>query len=179
MVVGSVNDLAKDQIKTFTEEFPSKLVLVNIEALVDDFEGECNRVEKEVADALASSLDIIVTISYSRDQISEGRAIAKKFGVEVSEFGLTLAEKFGKLISTIISGSGWNKFCGLFVTGGDIAVSVIRSLNINTLELKGEIEPGLPILNYKGINIVTKAGGFGNTETLIKIAARLKVEKRI
>ena len=179
MAVGSVNDLAKDQIKTFTEEFPSKLVLVKIDALVNDFEGEGRRVKKEVTDALLTSSDIVITISYSRDQIAEGRAMAKKLDVKMSEFGLILAEKFGKLISSIITSYGWNQFCGLFVTGGDVAVSVIRSLNINTLELKGEIEPGLPILNYKGTCIVTKAGGFGNRETLIKIAARLKLERRI
>lgn len=179
MVVGSVNDLARDQVKTFTEELSSKLVLVKIDALVNDFEGECSRVKKEVSDALASSSDIVITISYSRNQIAEGRAAAKKLGVKVSEFGLTLAEKFGKLISSIITSFGWSKFSGLFVTGGDVAVSVIRNLNINTLELKGEIEPGLPILDYKGIHIATKAGGFGNTETLIKIAARLKMERRI
>jgi len=179
MAVGSPNDLAKDQVKTFTQEFPSKLVLVKIDVLVNDFESECRRVKKEVADTLASSSDIVVTISYSPSQIFEGEAMAKKLGVSMSEFGLVLAEKFGNLVSAIIKGFGWSQFCGLFITGGDVAVSVIRSLNIDALELKGEIEPGLPVLNYNGKYIVTKAGGFGNKGTLIKIAARLKVMRRM
>jgi uncharacterized protein YgbK (DUF1537 family) len=179
MAVGSPNDLAKDQVKTFTQEFPSKLVLVKIDVLVNDFESECRRVKKEVADALASSSDIVVTISYSPSQIFEGEAMAKKLGVSMSEFGLVLAEKFGNLVSAIIKGFGWSQFCGLFITGGDVAVSVIRSLNIDALELKGDIEPGLPVLNYNGKYIVTKAGGFGNKGTLIKIAARLKVMRRM
>jgi uncharacterized protein YgbK (DUF1537 family) len=42
-------------------------------------------------------------------------------------------------------------------------------------EIVGEIEPGLPLLRVRGSNLkfATKAGGFGDKWTLIRVAYRL------
>jgi uncharacterized protein YgbK (DUF1537 family) len=50
----------------------------------------------------------------------------------------------------------------------------VKELGAGVLEVEGEIEPGLPILKYKDLNLVTKAGGFGDEETLAKAVLRLK-----
>jgi len=177
MVVGSANDLVREQVRVFVEEFSARILTVKIDALINNFEEESKRLEDEVSKALVTSSDIVITISYSQEQIREGELMAQSLNIELSDFGLILAKRFGVLVSRLISHFGWNRFGGLFITGGDIAISTIKSLGVDTLELRGEIEPGLPILKFKDKNIVTKAGGFGTMETLIKIAARLKIER--
>jgi len=178
MAVGSVNELARNQVQALTRVLPAKLIQVSVSSLIREFRMEEERVKGEVSQALASSQDILLTTSYSREQIEEGAMVAKELKMDLSQFGSFLAEKFGLLVSSILNFFGPNSFCGLYMTGGDIAISVIRHLKLESFKVAGEIEPGLPVLESGGLLIVTKAGGFGGLETLIKVSTRLKSVKR-
>lgn len=69
-------------------------------------------------------------------------------------------------------------FDGLVMTGGDTARRVIDAMNVHSLDLLGEIAPGVPfgLLNVaaRHIPFATKAGGFGDTETLIQCVQILR-----
>jgi uncharacterized protein YgbK (DUF1537 family) len=61
----------------------------------------------------------------------------------------------------------------LLLTGGETAVAVCRALGATGLVLGGEIEPGLPHGRlrggpFAGLAIVTKAGGFGEPDVLVR-----------
>lgn len=58
--------------------------------------------------------------------------------------------------------------CGLILTGGDIAAATCRQLGIETAEIIGEVEDGLPVLRAGSHLIVTKAGGFGDERSLVR-----------
>lgn len=174
LVVGSANDLAREQSRAFSEAFDARLILVKLRDLVQDYRREHARVLKEVSRALNSSSDMVITTSHDSLQLRNGKRLASELGVSMNEFGSVLTYKLGELTSSIITDLGWGKFAGIVLTGGDVAVSVMKHSRINAVEIEGEIEEGIPILKYKGRSIVTKAGGFGNMYTLIKIAARLK-----
>jgi uncharacterized protein YgbK (DUF1537 family) len=65
------------------------------------------------------------------------------------------------------------EIAGLFLSGGDIAVEVCRTLGVSAISVCGEIEPGIPAGTTLGdqidkIRVVTKAGGFGEEGTLVK-----------
>ncbi|MCX8188413.1 MAG: four-carbon acid sugar kinase family protein [Nitrososphaeria archaeon] len=174
MAVGSVNELAKIQIKEYVKVFPTKLIQIKISDLIKNFKQEEDRVKKEVCQALNFSQDIILATSYSKEQIEEGIMLAKELGLDVPQLGSILAEKFGFLVHSILDSFKFESFCGLYMTGGDIAVSIIKNLKLDSFKIIGEIEPGLPILKSEELFIVTKAGGFGGLETLIKVSTRLK-----
>lgn len=73
---------------------------------------------------------------------------------ELGERAATAASRLGK--------------CGLILTGGDIAAATCGRLGIQTAEIVGEIEDGLPILRAGAYLIVTKAGGFGEQGSLVR-----------
>lgn len=68
-------------------------------------------------------------------------------------------------------------FDGLIATGGDTARRIVDTLGAATIELRGEVEPGVPfgLLTAPGRSIPfsTKAGGFGGAGTLLRCVARL------
>ena len=71
------------------------------------------------------------------------------------------------------------KFAGLFLSGGDIAVEVCRRLSVVAISVLGEVEPGVPAGELvggpgEGMRVVTKAGGFGTEEALVKSIAYLE-----
>ncbi len=174
-VVGTLNDVTRAQINELIKFLKSRLVLINLNSLIEDFEAESKRIISEVKKALEWSEDIIITTSYSLEQVEQGRNLAKKLSMTLTDLGLLISRKIGELVNLLISNFGSNKFSGLFLSGGDVALAVLNELNIDFVKVVGEIEPGLPLLKYDNTYLVTKAGGFGRKDTLIKVATRVKM----
>jgi len=67
----------------------------------------------------------------------------------------------------------------LVLTGGETARAVLGARGIAKYALRGEVEPGVPFgMARDGTLICTKAGAFGNTNTLAACVARLKREMK-
>jgi len=70
---------------------------------------------------------------------------------------------------------------GLVLTGGDLAMGVCASLSASALSIEEEVLPGIPLSTladgpFKGLRLVTKAGGFGEKEALWQIIQYLRGE---
>jgi uncharacterized protein YgbK (DUF1537 family) len=65
---------------------------------------------------------------------------------------------------------------GLVLTGGETARAVLSRLGVTALRVVGEVEIGVPILvaEGSGLAVITKAGDFGDRETLLRCRARLR-----
>ena len=66
----------------------------------------------------------------------------------------------------------------LIICGGETAGAIIEELGTKTIEIRGELLPGIPYGILKGgigagISILTKAGGFGNQESLLRLYEKL------
>jgi len=65
----------------------------------------------------------------------------------------------------------------LVLTGGETAAALLNRLDVKSMRLLDEIEPGIPLgLTLGGISVpvVTKAGGFGDEGCLKRIIERLR-----
>ena len=65
------------------------------------------------------------------------------------------------------------RVAGLVIAGGDTAFDVLRSLGASSIDVLGEVETGVPygLLNggiAPGVTLITKAGGFGDSQTLAR-----------
>ncbi len=174
IVIGSANEITKNQIRKFLNEYGGHLILINIKDLIKNFDIELKRVINEIFKALNSSLDIVITTSYDEKQFNDSKEMAYEMNITIKDIGNIIAKKFGELISSIINEFGWKSFKGMFISGGDTSIAIIKQLGINSIIVKGEIETGIPILNYKKFIIITKAGGFGKEDTLIKVITKMK-----
>ncbi len=74
-------------------------------------------------------------------------------------------------------GESLDGFAALIVTGGETARHVLERAGIWGLRLEGEVEVGVPWgigLGSRSLAVVTKAGGFGDWETLVRCRAALR-----
>jgi len=65
---------------------------------------------------------------------------------------------------------------GLIATGGDTARAAAGALGARGLRLWGEMEPGVPVGILDGphpLPVITKAGGFGDQGTLVRLCKAL------
>jgi uncharacterized protein YgbK (DUF1537 family) len=65
----------------------------------------------------------------------------------------------------------------LVLVGGETAVAVCRALGATAIAVRGPVEPGVALGSLRdgpwaGLVVVTKAGGFGDAATLVRILER-------
>lgn len=68
---------------------------------------------------------------------------------------------------------------GTVIIGGDTAMNFYRKLGASALRIEGEVQPGIPYGRWVGSSLdgqplVTKAGGFGQADTLVRAVEFLK-----
>lgn len=91
--------------------------------------------------------------------------------------GKKVSKTLGEITKWVVTELGIRT---LFVTGGETAFNIVKSLNIDSLQLKTEILPGIPLCETyiddrkERLHIITKAGGFGDELTLVKIMDYIK-----
>lgn len=110
---------------------------------------------KDVADALAAG-DVVLDIG------GEGSGAAN----------MALADRLGRVAAAAVESAG-----GLVATGGETAAAVLRHIGAEGIRLCDEVEAGVPLgltLGRVAVPIVTKAGAFGNDETLLRALIRLR-----
>jgi uncharacterized protein YgbK (DUF1537 family) len=66
---------------------------------------------------------------------------------------------------------------GLIVVGGDTLSTVLEATGTSSLEVLGEVRPGIPLVRVRGglldgKRMVTKSGGFGSPDLLASLLAR-------
>ena len=89
-----------------------------------------------------------------------------------AERGPALAAAAARLVVPHAGG-----LCGIVATGGDVARAVLAALGATGLRLEGEIEPGVPLGvadSAPPLPVVTKAGAFGDAQTLSRARAALR-----
>lgn len=64
-------------------------------------------------------------------------------------------------------------FGTVLLTGGATAEAVLRARSVGVLHIRGECLPGLVASDADGLTIVTKSGGFGDADSLSRIAAMI------
>lgn len=85
--------------------------------------------------------------------------------------GKRIAKVLGEIVAQLVLGQ---KVRGLILTGGDTAVHVCQNLEAKGIELMKELQPGIPLCKLmggkaQGMQVVTKAGGFGQPDAFLKV----------
>jgi D-threonate/D-erythronate kinase len=156
VVVGSLSGVAREQVRRLVVAYGA------VDVPVDD--GESSAVHKAVGaarDALAGGTCAVFRSPEERVASSE------------SVLG-NLAE-----VAALLSEEGL--FEGLVLTGGATAVGVARRLGASGIRLEGEVETGVPmgaLIGPRPYPVVTKAGGFGGPDTLVRAVETLSGEEK-
>jgi len=85
--------------------------------------------------------------------------------------GLHLCQGLGRLLAPLAGLLG-----ALVSTGGETARALLCAMHYRGLRLAGEIEPGVPLsiaVGPRPLPVITKAGAFGNRDTLLHCHATL------
>ena len=176
VVAGSRNSIMEDQVNylknrlNFTElKIDLEQVFSNKDRILDNYAAECIK-------AIKGNHDLVIHTGaiYNEEKLIN-KKLMLKYNIGFRELEIKIKTFLGELTSKIIKNSYVRN---LILTGGDIALGVCKELGISNLTILDELLPGIPLsASYHEnihINIVTKAGGFGEKDTLFKLITKLK-----
>ena len=175
IVGGSRNPITKSQITHLKGEIDFFDLNIDIEGIWSDRKTILEHYLTESITVIKNGQDLVIhTDPLYNDKQKINNKLMKKYNLSFRELELTIRKFLGELTAKIVRNSPVRN---LILTGGDIALGVCSALGIQNLNVADEFLPGIPLstVNLKNFNlkIVTKAGGFGEKDTLFKLIKKL------
>ncbi|HTU00777.1 MAG TPA: four-carbon acid sugar kinase family protein [Candidatus Sulfotelmatobacter sp.] len=158
VVVGSPNPVSLEQIAWAESREQVPVVRATLREILGDgdcYRRELERVVRKLRPEVTAGRDAILTLA-QRNADPTRRPLRPTASRTLSEF-------LGQAARRLAGGGGLG---GLVLCGGDIAMAACGALGARGVELRGEVEPGVPWGqlvggDLAGLPTVTKAGGFG------------------
>jgi D-threonate/D-erythronate kinase len=175
IVSGSRSLITKSQINYLKEELKLFDLNIDIVEICSNRKIILKHYLSESISIIKNGQDLVIhTDPLYNDKENINHKLMQKYNLSFRELELTIRNFLGELTAGIVRNSSVRN---LILTGGDIALVVCSALGIQILNIVDELLPGIPLstANSKNINlkIITKAGGFGDKDTLSKLINKL------
>jgi uncharacterized protein YgbK (DUF1537 family) len=139
--------------------------------------GQDNGMIEEILQALPENRDLLISSTTSREELHD--YFNRKYGSSVpGKVYAEAANRLGEFIAGIIEKA---KFGTVLIVGGDTLMALIRTMTIQIIYPLRELIPGTVLSKMewknKWIYLITKPGGYGEKDTLLKIINHIKISK--
>lgn len=175
IVGGSRNPITKSQITHLKGEIIFFELNIDIEQILSDRKKILKHYLTDSITVIKNGQHLVIhTDPLYNDKENINKKLMQKYDLGFRELELTISKFLGELTAKIVRNSPARN---LILTGGDIALGVCSALGIQNLNIVDELLPGIPLstanLKNFSLKIVTKAGGFGEKDTLFKLIKKL------
>lgn len=176
-VVGSVNINSRVQLNKLLEEGNVYAIpFESYKALSSpaDREHEISKVYKLAYEKAVAGLDVVIYSTAEQADIEQAWKVGEAQGLSHTEISNEIVKAIGNVCSMLLEKQ---LFKGVSMTGGDTAKQICSLWGIKGFELLDELEIGVPISKFLGIehlHVITKAGGFGSERVFIHAINKLK-----
>jgi uncharacterized protein YgbK (DUF1537 family) len=153
-VIGSLSGTSREQTELLSSSFNTITIRIPPNILLAEAKSqEYNEHALALRNAMDTGMDtVVVPHMEPRIESAQGQLLS----AALAQFVAPCADRIGALVAT----------------GGETARSVLQTWGISRLRLLREFEPGLPLSVAEGwprqLPILTKAGGFGVPQTLLR-----------
>ena len=175
VVAGSVSSVTARQMNQFLAGDNVQLVSLRADWLLADEKTESSRCINEAKIGLTQGRAVLIASAVDADAVASARAQGEKQGLDSRGVSERVADAMGKIVRDLID----LPLAGIFLTGGDTAVSVCRALGVGSIDILTEVLPGIPLGQLvggccPGLRVVTKAGAFGGDNAIVESVKALK-----
>ncbi len=172
-IMGSVSESSMMQME-YAHKHHVPILEIDMAAILDG--ADYQKWAAEAINILKSGSDLILTAACTKDDYQKVLDYAKKKDVSGVDVSALTKETIGKLASAILEQV---KVSGLFMTGGDTAISVINHLGAQGSRIDSEVLTGFVLSRLQGgandgLPIITKAGAFGGLKDVYYCIYRMK-----
>ncbi len=176
VVCGSVNPITRAQLD-FAQLHGFKRIRFRPEEKLDPacWEGTSGREKIHRLIAEAALQPRLILDTNDPEGTSETLDYAREKGFALQEVRLTISKTLGMVVKKMLEGDIRNT---ILLTGGDTLLGFMNQMNVQELRPLGELDVGTVLSEFeqegKNFYIISKSGGFGKEDLLVKIAEGLK-----
>ena len=167
-VIGSMRSETRAQVELLKKRLGAAVIPLDAIGALSD--GSQSRAINDASKALNSGQDLVITSTPTDELIEATRNEASRLGLSPFELENRITYALASVTEQLLKYS----LSGLIITGGATALAITRQLGTKSIEILDEVQPGVPVLRLDQIKAVTKAGGFGQVDTLIQATKYLK-----
>ncbi len=175
--VGSISDTSRNQVRKAKEQ-GAQVVEMNVAELLKG--GTLEKTAGEAVDGLALGNDVVIVSAKEHEDYLDAVDTGKKMGMKRGDVARYTQEKIGELSTIILKRAN---VCGIFLTGGDTAISFMEKNHAHGAKLVEEVLPIIALLetvdgDYPGLPLIVKGGSIGDENALAESIRFLKERKR-
>lgn len=174
-VSGSPRTITLKQIEALVNQTDTKSLCLSTLKILQKTEAraeEIKRIALTAVESLVEGCDVVISSISGPNSFKSTIDLGKKLGLSANDVRTVVSETLSLIVSEILSQA---EISGLILTGGDTAMAIYDEIGVNRVELIEEFLPGIPLLKIPtGLMSITKAGGFGAENTIIKAVNFLK-----
>ncbi len=172
VAAGSVSAVTHQQLRYYTEQTAVRQVLVDAVQAMTSPEQEGARL---ISEALRADGDIVIACSNEKRMLEKSAEAGKKLGLSANDMGKRIADTIAIAVAELVK----QGVDGLFLTGGETAISCCLAIGAEGIEIQKQVLPGIPIGFLSGghtidLPVITKAGAFGGREAIFQAVQLLK-----
>lgn len=165
LVCGTVAEPTRLQISALLEAYPYQVISLPVPLLLDSSKRPDLLLTTNHAQRILSRNNLIIRVGTGK---TTEASITKKPSLRKAE---RVVRGLGLFVAEVLRET--TPAC-LFLSGGDTATAVLGAIGAQGIRLQGEIVPGMPEGTLMGglidgLPVVTKAGAFGQRETLVAL----------
>lgn len=180
VVSGSLSGVTKNQVSKLIEMDSIKAVEVEPLDVFEENEiwlKKKNQYIHQLISVYKEGKDAVLYVDSTTENRQNTAVAGDKLGLSPSEISNQISRGLGEIASEFVKSHSY--ITGLVLTGGDTAKDVCRQIGASGLELIKEVEPGIPLGKLAGeyeLLAITKAGAFGNENSLVNAVLNMKGE---
>lgn len=135
--------------------------------------------EAETGDSIEQVIsNVLGHLQAGRNVVLDAAGVSKEFILKRTQGNSQQLDYYSSLVQKLVRdtaiAAARTRLSALVFFGGDTAVTVLKALGGKGIAIAKEVEPYIPLGRliggaYSGLPVVTKAGGFGNEQSLIRI----------
>jgi uncharacterized protein YgbK (DUF1537 family) len=173
VLAGTVSMVTAQQIDVLERTMQAIVVTIDSGEMFGGEERrrrEVARVQSLAKEVLEEGRDVVVRWARSAEEAEEAKRLST-----TPDPSQTVLSTFKDIAKALVN----RNLTGLTLTGGDTAMSVMNALEATGINIRGEVEAGVPAVTiaggqWDGLRIVTKAGAFGDELTLMRAVQYLR-----
>lgn len=179
IIAASVNEISIKQVEKliFTNKMP--YVKIDIKPLILEPAKlySYKAYVKEIVSKLKNGADVVIRTVDDRSEVDEVLALAAKKNVSKANLRNNILETLTNIANDVLNAIPY--LTRIIVTGGDTTYAFLKSIKAKYIDIIDEVLSGIPLCKIKldrgrELFLITKAGGFGDENTLINLYNYLK-----
>ena len=168
-VIGSMSEVAQRQITQLMQQKAIRLIDVDISQL---FSGGApgQRWRQAVTEALQQGRHCVIRTCQQAEQRQAITSLCERLDLSRQQLGEQICAYLAELTADVLRDVTPS---ALYLSGGDVAIAVARGLGAQGFQISGQVAGCVPyghlLQGNDNLLVLTKAGGFGDENTLVEV----------